>query len=75
MAGDACDPGAVFLQVAHVVRVARTRALPFEPLAANLVERYLAEYRGLLRSDEAYRKAVLDVLDTFVQAGWPAATL
>ena len=53
----------------------QTHGHQFEPLAVDLVvrviERYLAEYRHVLRVDEESRLAVVDVLDTLVRAGWP----
>jgi hypothetical protein len=39
----------------------------------RLVERYLAEHRPLLREDDECRRILLEVLDIFVQAGWPQA--
>jgi hypothetical protein len=49
----------------------------FEQMAADLVvrlvERYLAEYRELLQNDPKCRQALVELLDTFVRAGWPAA--
>jgi hypothetical protein len=39
----------------------------------KLVERYLAEHRALFREDAACRQALLEMLDIFVKAGWPAA--
>jgi hypothetical protein len=42
-------------------------------LMVRLVERYLAEYRVLLRENEECQRTLLEVLDIFVQAGWPSA--
>ena len=71
------DPRGVFLRIGNVVRAGEPGGYQYESLAADLVvklvERYLAEYRPLLRSDEESRKTLVDVLDIFVQAGWPSA--
>lgn len=73
----ASDPGGVFLIIGAVVRGAKVAGYHYESLAVNLivrlVERYLADYRVLLREDERCRQVLLEVLDTFVDAGWPAA--
>jgi hypothetical protein len=71
------DPADVFLRIGHVVRGGRKGGYEYEGLAVDLtvklVERYLAEYRVLFREEEACRQTLLEVLDIFVQAGWPAA--
>ena len=49
----------------------------FEAMAAdllvNLVERYLAEYRSVLREERGCQAALLEMLDIFVRVGWPSA--
>ena len=40
----------------------------------SIVEQYLAERRELFRNNAALRNTLLDVLDRFVEAGWPKAT-
>lgn len=71
------DLSGVFLRIGRVVRGGQKGGYQYESLAADLmvrlVERYLAEYRVLLREDEKCRRALLEVLDLFVQAGWPSA--
>lgn len=71
------DPSGVFLRIGRVVRGGQKGGYQYESLAADLmvrlVERYLAEYRTLLREDEDCRRTLLEVLDIFVQAGWPSA--
>jgi hypothetical protein len=42
-------------------------------LVVKLVEQYLAEYRALLREDAECRRTLIEILDVFVQAGWPTA--
>jgi hypothetical protein len=43
----------------------------------KLIQTVLADYRDLFKSgsgrDTKYLKALLDVLDLFVEAGWPEA--
>lgn len=71
------DPAGVFLQVARVVSSSEKSGYQYDGLAVKLlvqlVSRYLADHRALLRDDETLRRALLDVLDTFVRAGWPEA--
>jgi hypothetical protein len=73
----AFDPRAVFLSARNVVRAGMSGGYQFEQMAADLVvrlvERYLAEYRELLQNDPKCRQALVELLDTFVRAGWPAA--
>jgi hypothetical protein len=69
------DPRGVFLLIANVVRSGKAGGYQYEPMAADLivrfVERYLAEYRHILRQDRECREALREILDTFVQ--WPNA--
>jgi hypothetical protein len=71
------DPQRVFLTSGQVVRSGVAGGYQFEQMAADLVvrlvERYLAEYRELLQNDEACRKTLVELLDTFVKAGWSNA--
>lgn len=71
------DPRGVFLRIGQVVRGGRKGGYQYESLAADLmvtlVERYLAEYRVLLRENDDCQRTLLEVLDIFVQAGWPSA--
>jgi hypothetical protein len=71
------DPRAVFLSARNVVRAGVSGGYQFEQMAADLVvrlvERYLAECRELLQDDPECRQALIELLDTFVRAGWPAA--
>jgi hypothetical protein len=71
------DPRQVFLQVSALVESGRRGGYQYESMAAErivrIVERYLAEYRPLLQEDAECRIALRKTLDTFVEAGWPAA--
>jgi signal recognition particle GTPase len=70
------DPNDVLLLVGAVVRAGSEYNYQFEHLAEGLmveiVERYLAEYRPILR-DHACYTALMDILDIFVRVGWPRA--
>jgi hypothetical protein len=71
------DPERVFVRIAESVRNSRAAGYQFESLAASLivtvVERYLADYRHIFRDNERCRRDLLELLDTFVEAGWPSA--
>lgn len=71
------DPRGVFLRIGRVVRAGQKGGYQYESLAADLivrlVERYLAEHRTLLREDTDSRQRLIEILDVFVQAGWPSA--
>lgn len=73
----ALEPRSVFLLIGEVVRYGEAGGYQLDDLAANLVVRlvrqYLADYRLLFRQDAECRRALLDVLNTFVRAGWPQA--
>jgi len=42
-------------------------------LLVEVIERYLAEQRNLLQEDLQCREELIDILETFVNAGWPSA--
>lgn len=69
------DPSGVFLRIGRVIHSGQRAGYQYELLAADLiiklVERYLAEYRTLLREDAQARQTLIDILDIFV--GWPSA--
>lgn len=71
------DPDGVFLCIGRVVRAGKEGGYQYESLAADLVvklvERYLAECRTLLRENAECRQTLIEILDVFVQAGWPNA--
>jgi len=72
-----CDAPGIFLRIGRVVRGGQQGGYQYESVAVDLmvelVERYLAEYRPLLREHETCRQILLESLDIFVQAGWPKA--
>jgi nucleoside phosphorylase len=71
------NPARVFLLFARVILRVADRGYSYEPSGVNLlvsvVERYLAEYREVLQQDAAALGLIIQVLDHFVEAGWPAA--
>lgn len=71
------DPREVFLRVGQVVRAGREGGYQFESMGADLivrlVQRYLAEYGPLFRDHPDCVRTLMDLLDTFIRAGWPSA--
>jgi hypothetical protein len=71
------DPEEVFIRIGRVLRAGKTGGYQYESLGTDLivrlVERYLAEYRFVLRANPGCRRVLLEILDTFVEAGWPSA--
>jgi hypothetical protein len=71
------DPAEVFLTIARVVKAAKRGGYEYESLAVEVivrvVKRFLAAYRFLLRERPECRQALIEILDTFVAAGWPEA--
>lgn len=71
------NPLEVFLLVNHVVKSGKSGHYQYESLAVDrivaIVERYLAEYRIVIRENPECQNALLEILDIFVEAGWPNA--
>jgi hypothetical protein len=71
------DPRRVFLAIGSIVRASVDGGYQFEQLAADLVvrlvERYLAEYRDVLQDSPECRQVLVELLDTFIRAGWASA--
>ena len=67
------DPRGVFRRIARVVHGGRKGGYQFDSLAhdaiVRLVNRYLADHRDLFQRDEEARQQLVQVLDTFVEAG------
>jgi hypothetical protein len=70
------DPPGVFAFIAQAVKSAEQGGYSDESMAADLivriVERYLADYRAVF-TNRARLDNLMDCLDVFVRAGWPAA--
>jgi hypothetical protein len=73
----AVDPPGILVLIADVVRTGSKYGYQYESLAETVmvetVERYLAEYRPILREHPECHTAIIDILDVFVQVGWPRA--
>jgi len=63
--------------IGRVVQASSAYGYQYEALAEELiirmVERYLAEYRPLLRDHRESQNIIIQILDVFVRVGWPAA--
>lgn len=74
----AFNPKHTFLLTARLLANSRRDGVQYEPQAADLVveiiEEYLVCYRSLFKNDEEMRTTLIDVLDLFVEVGWPKAT-
>jgi hypothetical protein len=70
------DPKLVFALIANAVRSSEEAGYGYESMAADLivriVERYLADHREIFAEPDRLRD-LMDCLDVFVRAGWPAA--
>ena len=71
------DPRRAFLVAADLVRSGARSGYQFDSLGADAIvaflERYLADHRALLQDDIECRKALFEILDIFVRAGWENA--
>jgi hypothetical protein len=71
------DPPGVLLLISEAVAAGNEYGYQYETLAEGLmvgiVERYLAEYRPLLRERKDCHTALMRILDVFVRVGWPSA--
>ena len=75
------DPRETFLLAARSLRGASAGRMQHEqlavPVVVKLIQRMLADHRHIFRSPVGHENecltALLDVLDLFVEAGWPEA--
>jgi DNA replication protein DnaC len=71
------DPTNIFGKVGRIVTMAQSGGYQYESLAADLIvkiiERYLAEYSWVFREQEQCQRTLLEILDIFVNVGWPNA--
>jgi hypothetical protein len=67
------DPRGVFMRIAAVIRGGQKGHYQYDQMAekvlVRVVERYLADYRPIFQEDEDSRRALIEILDTFVRAG------
>jgi hypothetical protein len=70
------EPGEVFALIARSVRASERGGYSMESMAATLivriVEQYLADHSEVFESADR-RRDLMNCLDVFVRAGWPAA--
>jgi hypothetical protein len=71
------EPTEVFHAIAKVIRSAQGWGYQYESMAVDLLvkitENYLAEYPQRIQEDLRAREELVDILEVFVDAGWPAA--
>lgn len=71
------DPEGVFRRIEHIIKIGQKGGYQYESMAADLivrlVERYLAQYRTLFLESQECRMDLINILDVFVQVGWPSA--
>ena len=71
------DPPGVFLMISRAIESGKKFNYTFDPMAVKLfqqiIERYLADFRHIFNENTECQKAIVKVLDAFVEAGWPEA--
>lgn len=71
------EPEEVFFRIRDLIRAGHAAGYSQESLAIGLVvrivERYLADYRHLFQANANLRAALSEILNLFIQAGWPQA--
>jgi len=71
------DPRGIFLDLGRAIAAGRASGYQYESLAADLVvdlvTTYLADHRALLQNNPECHRTLLDIMDIFVEAGWPQA--
>ena len=71
------DAADVFVLIAQAVQSSATWGYQFEPMGEELivriVKRYVTDHRELFRDGSGLETALADILDLFVEAGWPGA--
>jgi hypothetical protein len=71
------DPVGALLMIGEVVKASSAQGYQYEQLGEDLivrmVERYLAQYRPVLREHRECHAALMEILDVFVRVGWPRA--
>ena len=71
------QPNEVFILIGRAIRSGQQSGYQDDQLAirlmVKLIGQYLAEYRSLLYENKKCRQVLIEILDIFVQAGWPDA--
>lgn len=67
----------MLLRLGSVVKKGHEDRLEFDSMVVRLfvsmVERYLADYMNIFKESEEARKSLNEMLEIFVDAGWPEA--
>lgn len=71
------DPLEIFLLIGKVLKKGKEGGYQYESMAITLIvkiiEQFITEYPQYLQESEACRRTLIEILDIFVDAGWPAA--
>jgi hypothetical protein len=71
------DPKEVFLRIVRIVKAGKSGGYQYESLAigeiVTIVNSVFADYRPILQADQSVRLAMVEMLDVFVEVGWPQA--
>lgn len=71
------DPKGIFLLLGKAIRNGKEDYYQYESMAVSniikIVETVLSQYAYLLKEDEGCRRTMIEILDTFVEAGWDSA--
>ncbi len=71
------NPSYMFLRIGYILLGGKDGGYQYEVFAVDLivrvVERYLAEFRDVLREKEECLQMLINILDIFVDVGWPSA--
>jgi hypothetical protein len=65
----------VLLLIGEAIKASSAHGYQYEQLQliVRMVERYLADFRPLLREHRECNAALMEILDVFVRVGWPGA--
>jgi hypothetical protein len=71
------DPRNVLIRIVTIVKAGKSGGYQYESLAADLIVRFanrvFADFRSMFQDHQDVRKAMVELLDIFVEAGWPQA--
>lgn len=68
------DPMRIFLLIGQVIKSSKKDFYQYESVGSELIvkiiKRYIAEFRQILQENAECRVTLIEILDTFVDAGW-----
>ncbi|OPX42367.1 hypothetical protein CLHUN_37860 [Ruminiclostridium hungatei] len=71
------NPVEIFMRIGVLLTSSQEGGYQYESLAADLfvkiIERYFAEYSWVFREKKECQRTLFEILDIFVNAGWPSA--